>query len=81
MKYSHEELNEAIYTIIPQFKSMTDNGVAGNQPMMLKAVAEKHFIDCAWKDRRNYDLAKSYDLCHKAMIDLSKLGYFDFRKE
>ena len=80
MKYTYEELNSAIHTIIPQFKDVVENGITGNQPMMLKAVAEKHFIDSAWEDNRDYGLSIAYGVCQQAMIDLSVLGYFNFEK-
>lgn len=81
MKYTYETLNEAIYIVIPEFKIMSDNGIVGNQPMMLKSVCERHFIESAWEDNRDYVIATAYDVCKQAMIDLNSLGHFNFSLE
>lgn len=78
MKYNYESLNEAIYKVIPEFKFKSDNGLIGNQPMMLKCVAEKHFLTSAWENTKDFDLNKSYSICQEALKDLSEKGQFVF---
>lgn len=80
MKYSQETLRNAIYFIIPGFKTAVDAGCNMNLPTMLKDAAVECFMNQPLANS-SFDFGMAEIIIRMAIIDMNKLGQFEFGEQ
>lgn len=83
MKYSQETLRNAIYLVMPGFKTAIDRGCSMNLPTMLRDSAiecfvRQNYINPGTTKTRPLDEMIAEMIIRLALKDLRELGQFEF---